>query len=143
MQSITSFAKRQHRLCEAQLHFVSALRRNDVELKFKRCLRLRRKTMLCPYTPRCGHKHKHPSQIDLGFCWHAIRDSNSRLRARSGLGLTAHRAVIQHQPVRIPFLFVKQKITDTAKAVSVILARHKGFEPLTFWFVAKHSIQLS
>ena len=25
--------------------------------------------------------------------------------------------------------------TDTAKAVSVLMARCKGFEPLTFWFV--------
>lgn len=28
-------------------------------------------------------------------------------------------------------------------ATSRIMVRSKGFEPLTFWFVAKHSIQLS
>ena len=29
------------------------------------------------------------------------------------------------------------------KVISVFLVRRKGFEPPTFWFVAKHSIQLS
>ena len=29
------------------------------------------------------------------------------------------------------------------QVVSAFLARRKGLEPLTFWFVAKHSIQLS
>ena len=37
-----------------------------------------------------------------------------------------------------------KKRTEATPAVSLpFLARCKGFEPLTFWFVAKHSIQLS
>ncbi len=35
-----------------------------------------------------------------------------------------------------------KKTTETVKRFP-LLARCKGFEPLTFWFVAKHSIQLS
>ena len=36
-----------------------------------------------------------------------------------------------------------KKRTTTANAILVLLARQKGLEPLTFWFVAKHSIRLS
>ena len=35
------------------------------------------------------------------------------------------------------------KKKDTLSSVSFFLVRLKGFEPPTFWFVAKHSIQLS
>ena len=43
--------------------------------------------------------------------------------------------------VRVPSQYTKQKVT--ANAVTFYLARRKGLEPPTFWFVAKHSIQLS
>ena len=36
----------------------------------------------------------------------------------------------------------KQK-THRVNTMRFCLARRKGFEPPTFWFVAKHSIQLS
>ena len=36
---------------------------------------------------------------------------------------------------------IKRK--PTADAIDFLLARPKGLEPLTFWFVARHSIQLS
>ena len=32
---------------------------------------------------------------------------------------------------------------DTTGVVPLFMARRKGLEPLTFWFVARHSIQLS
>ena len=35
------------------------------------------------------------------------------------------------------------KRKPTADAIGFLLARPKGLEPLTFWFVARHSIQLS
>ena len=41
-----------------------------------------------------------------------------------------------------PLLFGCKKGLVT-KVTSPFLARRKGFEPPTFWFVAKHSIQLS
>ena len=44
--------------------------------------------------------------------------------------------------LRIPFPMRVKKEVD-AKASTSFLARRKGFEPPTFWFVAKHSIQLS
>ena len=37
----------------------------------------------------------------------------------------------------------KSKTTAHLKVHGRFMARCKGFEPLTFWFVAKHSIQLS
>ena len=37
----------------------------------------------------------------------------------------------------------KKKNNPTADGDRVVLARRKGFEPLTFWSVARHSIQLS
>ena len=33
--------------------------------------------------------------------------------------------------------------TCSTKLSHISVVRSKGFEPLTFWFVAKHSIQLS
>ena len=38
---------------------------------------------------------------------------------------------------------VKSKKRQASKEACRFLARRKGFEPPTFWFVAKHSIQLS
>ena len=32
---------------------------------------------------------------------------------------------------------------DIPKGISAFLVRRKGLEPLTYWFVASHSIQLS
>ena len=43
--------------------------------------------------------------------------------------------------VLIPFLNMQKD--DTSKRLYRLLVRRKGFEPPTFWFVAKHSIQLS
>ena len=40
-----------------------------------------------------------------------------------------------------PKLYAKQK--THRQAVGFCLARCKGFEPPTYWFVARHSIQLS
>jgi hypothetical protein len=37
----------------------------------------------------------------------------------------------------------KKRTEATPAVLLLFLARCKGFEPLTFWFVAKHSIQLS
>ena len=36
-----------------------------------------------------------------------------------------------------------EKDSELYPILSLFLARRKGFEPPTFWFVAKHSIQLS
>ena len=36
-----------------------------------------------------------------------------------------------------------KKIEPTPNGIGSILARLKGFEPLTYWSVASHSIQLS
>ena len=38
---------------------------------------------------------------------------------------------------------IDKKYRRTDKSCSAVLVRRKGFEPPTFWFVAKHSIQLS
>ena len=43
--------------------------------------------------------------------------------------------------VRVPLAHIRKK--GTAHAIPFSVARCKGLEPLTFWFVAKHSIQLS
>ncbi len=48
--------------------------------------------------------------------------------------------------LEIPNLSKKIKTSNVPKTLKhqgFYLARCKGFEPLTFWFVAKHSIQLS
>ncbi len=37
----------------------------------------------------------------------------------------------------------KQKIPETLRLLGNSVARQEGLEPPTFWFVAKHSIQLS
>ncbi len=42
----------------------------------------------------------------------------------------------------VPYDRIKSK-KGLAFTSPFFLARRKGFEPLTFWFVAKHSIQLS
>ena len=42
-----------------------------------------------------------------------------------------------------PLSFIKTKKEKEYRSITSLLARCKGFEPLTFWFVAKHSIQLS
>ncbi len=65
----------------------------------------------------------------------------ARLRSARGTDLTAHRAVIQHRSVRVPDFMPTQK--GGTLYHPFVLARRKGLEPPTFWFVAKHSIQLS
>ncbi len=40
-------------------------------------------------------------------------------------------------------IFDAIKNRATTNAITLFLARRKGLEPLTFWFVARHSIQLS
>ena len=42
-----------------------------------------------------------------------------------------------------PFYSMQQKNRATTNVITLLLARRKGLEPLTFWFVARHSIQLS
>ena len=53
----------------------------------------------------------------------------------------------ERHDVRRVFLFLLQNIVEKQKRHpnrdTVPVVRCKGFEPLTFWFVAKHSIQLS
>ena len=44
--------------------------------------------------------------------------------------------------VRVPLMNSQNKKSDLAMELS-ILVRPKGLEPLTYWFVASHSIQLS
>ena len=39
--------------------------------------------------------------------------------------------------------FSCQRKTEQSELCSDVVARYEGFEPPTFWFVAKHSIQLS
>ena len=58
---------------------------------------------------------------------------------------TVHRTVFSTPLTLSEFESLEnRKRTEATPAVSLLfLARCKGFEPLTFWFVAKHSIRLS
>ena len=49
-----------------------------------------------------------------------------------GIGLPANHDCVKENTKRWTFM-----------GMSIFLVRLKGFEPPTFWFVAKHSIQLS
>ena len=53
----------------------------------------------------------------------------SRLRARSGRGLTAHRAVIQHAPVQILLPPNTKKTTRTRKGCALFWLRKKDLNP--------------
>ena len=54
---------------------------------------------------------------------------------------TIHRIVLL--TASNPLLAKVQKNRTVQEVLSCFLARRKGFEPPTFWFVAQHSIQLS
>ena len=45
--------------------------------------------------------------------------------------------------VRVPYIRCNKKRRKTTNVIFLLLARRKGLEPLTYWFVASHSIQLS
>ncbi len=45
--------------------------------------------------------------------------------------------------VRVPAELSKRNKKEHLSVLLFVMARCKGLEPLTFWFVAKHSIQLS
>ena len=49
-----------------------------------------------------------------------------------------------HLLMQVSHLVFHHKIKNSiAYAILFLMARRKGLEPLTFWFVARHSIQLS
>ena len=91
------------------------------------------------------------------FCsifWRGVRDSSCFLRnildlifgnvsqkASVTVRKTIHRIVLL--TASNPLLAKVQKNRTVQEVLSCFLARRKGFEPPTFWFVAKHSIQLS
>ena len=56
---------------------------------------------------------------------------------------TVHRTVFLTPLTLSGFESLNKKTEATQNCIASVLARCKGFEPLTFWFVAKHSIQLS
>ena len=85
------------------------------------------------------------------FCWHGVRDSEPR---RAKLGIKPHSAPVgRFRKVFCSFSCglngasrphpPYQTKEPRHKASVLLLARCKGFEPPTYWFVARHSIQLS
>ena len=56
---------------------------------------------------------------------------------------TVHRTVFLTPLTLSGFESLNKKTEATQNCIASVLARCKGFEPLTFWFVAKHSIRLS
>ncbi len=65
----------------------------------------------------------------------------SHCGARSGSALNVARTFIHSLAASSPFCFMP--IKNTTARVVFFMARWKGLEPLTYWFVASYSIQLS
>ena len=79
--------------------------------------------------------------------WHAVRDSNPCEVQRFAPCFATFFRFAQ-KTLRVLRSGVRSRYIQNAKCgapewVSHILARRKGFEPLTFWSVARRSIQLS
>ena len=77
----------------------------------------------------------------LGLCRlpRAANDKTFVLPTRAH-GTAAAPSRMLRRTLRVRSLTARQKPPNR---VAFVVARCKGFEPLTFWFVAKHSIQLS
>ena len=78
---------------------------------------------------------------------YAGRDSFA-FRAEIGFASVEPSAVTVHRTVTYDCSILFSKYAKYAKKqipkwVSAFLVRRKGLEPLTYWFVASHSIQLS
>ena len=58
--------------------------------------------------------------------------------------METYKNVLQSLEIHPIFGKKADTVTDTIVSITVsIMARLKGLEPLTYWFVASHSIQLS